>query len=1380
MNYRLVHSIVNEVYTDIPNPQMPPQAHLRDLRRYAGALDVLELGMEESYCYLSLRTPGEIPVAYLGRTGRKHSAVSEGYFIQCAGWQQMGDVLLEHFDEILGTRFFSEAEVDAFAEQGRVPTEEETPVPRAIQPVKADREAIRAVLYGAMLRWQQGTPQVHIAVPKAEMGRYNDYVLGAVKTIWSYFPAHMRAAVGFSSYLNPRRERDFPKFSIVFVPYHMADVNTIRLDGSSPNAYAAMVRSTGMPQLDMVLETLASLDDPEERKSFLRGVYEDMEKDADLLTRNFSPMAYVKWGRGLELLNAKGGVGELLPKWVSFSRNKEAFPPVISRRIDQEIDRRLNPQELGKALEQELRGGRPSVSVLDKAVEKYLPLCAERPACRAALWTFVRDSLEKSGLPAETVYDALSSHEQSWGQLTDPKSYGECRVNCGQRAALARRDRQARLMRESGAMAESRESVNPAALQKQLQEQRGQFRRDAARFVDEVSLREMELELEKLERYYVSSAVNKELQRECAVMPEGHRAIRMEQEKVEKLAQLLPEVRNSQEQELYVRMQNRQAELTALMSDNRTAFADLLEKVRGINGYFEALDVADAQADRLSPEDRTRLQKSLADKRPNSRAGYLDAFRRRYGQSLSIRALADKKSFFRACVEEDLMRLYDDAQRMDLVGGNAASVLRQIQTLKRENELFGGEGTLRLVTGRDSLDADMAERILGMHPDDVRGQDRQRVGETGMKLLRARLFDADQLCSLMTVFSAAECKLDIPVKAVFSGEAGELSQGEYTRFLRQLLAIQQEKKGLERAEALGWISERLEGCAAVPEAEAAFRQLANEGKKGKKGKVVLIVLVAVLSLLVLAAAYWIFLRPIFAFEPEAPAPTETVESPLSLAYRDERSRLDGVFDLANHNLSNESLAELPAYYRLGGAFANGQLPDSLLDDAELLEQLGYLTGLNLSGNPGISDLSSLGQLSGLRRIYLNGDTAVTSLNGLESLMRLELLSLRGASVPAEQVLAFSRSHPDCVILFDAEGRESLMLNGVSCARGDVSLDLSGHGAALLRALDEPDATAALSGLRELHLGGETLDSLDPLACLSGLNYLDLSQAGLRDEQLASLQGLQGLAVLDLRGNSALSDAALENLRLAMPNCGILSAPETEERTVPIVVELAGQSYPIGLESLDLSGIQLTPKDLEKLRLFEDLRELDLSGTGLSDLSALKELKALKRLTIRATEVTDLAPLWELPALESLYAEGTPLETLGLPAGREVPGLRILALSGASAELDLSGLKQLTGLTVLDLGDLRENPEAPLAETLQAVPALRILKVQRPEQLSEVSRAALEGRCVILTAYPAGTAPVLELPADEAGDSLFEDGSDNELPAIEETAPGSEDPGEGQS
>ena len=1339
MDYSFFHSIVQEVYTDIPNPKMPPQAHLKELRRYAGAFDCLELGMEECYSYLALRTPGEDPVVYLGRTGRKHNAVSEGNFIQCAGWKQTGDVLLEHFDEILGTRFHTEAQVDAFAERGSVPSEEENPTPLAVQTVKVDREAIRAVLYGAMLRWQQGTPQVHIAVPKAEMGRYNEYVLGAVKTIWSYFPAHMRAAIGFSSFLSPRRERDFPKFTIIFVPYHMADVDTIRLDGSSPNAYAAMIRSTGIPQLDAALESLSALDDPEERSSFLRGIFDDVEKDADLKTRNFSPMGYVKWGRGLELLNARGSVSELLPGWVAFAKNKEAFPPVISRRIDKTIDERLTPEELGKALEQELAGARPTVAALDKTVEKYLPLCQTRGGCMNALWAFVRDNLSKTGLGAEKIYEVLSSHEESWGKLTDRKTYGELRVRCGREAAEACQKRAAKQMQEKAVLAAKRERIDSADLKATLDELREQFAEEAQGFVDEASLREMDGMLEKLQRGYVCEALKRELEQERELRPEGHKAIRAEQEKVARLARLVPpegEVRN----QLLNMIEDRKIELENLLNDSHTVAADLIEKVRGTRDYFEALELAAAQADKLSKEDQSMLRRAVAEKRPQSRDAYLAEFRRRYSGTVNLRALRDKKSFFRACVVDDLAALYNGPQRLDTRQSDAASLLRQIEALKRESELFGAGQNMQLELQGQTLDADMVQRVLGLNPADAVGQDKQQLGGTSMKLLRMGAFNPEQLCALLKVFAAANCKMDQPVKAVSGGEAGELTKDEQLAFQRQVLRLQMENKGMDREQAEEWLSSKLQEITPTPEAEAAFRTIAGEGKQKSSGKGLWIALVAVLGVLLVGAVLAIVFNWFGPKEPkgdEQPVATEAPADELAIeqAYAEGEGRSDGLLNLSGKGLDAASLDKILEMYSIKDA-----LTESALDDEELLKSLGYRTRLDLSGNA-LEDVSALGSLTGLRRLYL-ANTPTTLPDSLNQLTRLELLDLRGAAVTAGQCEAFSRRLGDCVVLCSDDQGEMLILDGVKYRSGDIGLDVSGHGEALLRVANEEAVSSMLAALPELHLSGTGLKSLDRLALFSKLEYLDLSYSELTDAQLAPLYALQTLTMLELQGNGALSQEAVQNLMTALPNCSVLASP-AEELEQPNLVTIVGESYRADQDSLDLSGKTLSEEDLAVIGTMTGLRQLDLSGTGITDLSFLKDLSGLKRLAIRENQVTDLSPLTALPELETLYADGNPLQNLGAGERQPMAALQVLSFSGVSGELDLSALQYMPKLTVLNMGEAAENPEAPLDRVFEALTELKILKLRSLSQLTETTRAALEARgCVILAPDAA--------PAEEPG------------------------------
>lgn len=1354
-NHLLVHSIVNEIYRDVPSSALPA-GHTKDLRRYAGAFDGAEIGLKESFCFLTLRTPGTSPVSYMCHTGPKNNAVSEGNFFQCSGWVVNGNSpLLDHYEEILGTSFYTEKEVDAFAEMGKVPTEESLPAPRNIQAVAVDRAAIRAVLYGTMMRWLQGTPQVHIAVPKADMGHYNEYVLGAMKTIWSYFPFQMRAAVGFTSFLLPRRERDFPKFTIIFVPYHMADVNTIRLDGSSPNAYAAMIPNskTGMPQLDVMLEKLASSEDLNERDKYLREIYADVEESGSSESGedkqegkpeigNFTPINYVRWGRGLELLNSQDSLDKLIEKWAEFSkdkvedrnkpRGKEKYPEEISRQINKMIDKRLTPEELGKALEQELAGARPTVAALDKTVEKYLPLCQNRAACMAALWSFVRDNLGKTGLGAEKIYEALSSHEESWGKLTDKKTYGELLARYGREAAKACFEKATQQMEETASLAAKRERANASELKAKQDELRELFREEAEGFVDEASLREMDAQLEQKQRGYVGYALKRELEQGRAVRPEGNKAIRAEQQKLARLARLVPPEGEKRDQLLGM-IEDRKIELENLLNDSNTVAADLVEQVRGTRDYFEALEQADKYADKLSREDQERLRGALIQKRPRDRKSYLETFKRYYRTDLSLPLLLGRSAFFRKCIEQDLADIYRNPIELMVSRGNATKMLHQIQTLEREAELFGQGNGLRLNLNHEALDTEIAKKLLSL---DVEMQEAQgqtdayktQVSDTAVRLLRAGVFNPDQICLLMKTLNSAGIKMSPALRAIVSGEAGELSKEEHTACLRQVLQLMI-KGGKKRDKALEEIAKAVGKVSATPEAESALRTIAGEGKQKSSGKGLWIALAAVLGVLLIGAVLAIVFNWFGPKEPkgeEEPVATEAPADELAVeqAYAEGESRSDGLLDLSGKGLGGDSLNKILEMYAI-----NDALTESALDDEELLKSLGYRTRLNLSGNA-MEDVSALGSLTGLRRLYL-ANTPTVLPEALSQLTRLELLDLRRAAVTEGQCAAFSGRLPDCMVLCSDNQGEMLILDGVTYRSGEIGLDASGHGEALLRVANEAQVSSLLADLQELHLSGTGLKSLDQLAVFSKLQYLDLSYSDLTDAQLNSLYGLKTLAMLELQGNAALSQEAVQNLEAALPNCKVSASP-AEELERPAMVTIAGESYPADQDSLDLSGKNLSEEDLAAIGSMTGLRQLDLSGTGISDLSFLKELGGLKRLVIRDNAVTDLSPLTALPGLETLYADGNPLQNLGAGERQPMAALQVLSISGVSGELDLSALQFMPRLTVLDLGETAENAEAPLNQVFETLTELKILKLRSLSQLTEATRAALEERgCLIL-------------------------------------------------
>lgn len=114
-----------------------------------------------------------------------------------------------------------------------------------------------------------------------------------------------------------------------------------------------------------------------------------------------------------------------------------------------------------------------------------------------------------------------------------------------------------------------------------------------------------------------------------------------------------------------------------------------------------------------------------------------------------------------------------------------------------------------------------------------------------------------------------------------------------------------------------------------------------------------------------------------------------------------------------------------------------------------------------------------------------------------------------------------------------------------------------------------------------------------------------------------------------------------------------------------------------LEGLDLSGTGVS--DLSSLEEFQGLEFLRLSGTGISDLRPLEELSKLYYLNLSGTGILDLRPLAELHHLRILDLSSTRVSDVGPLAG--LHNLRHLSLSdtGISDLGPLEGLRKLRNL-----------------------------------------------------------------------------------------------------
>jgi internalin A len=122
---------------------------------------------------------------------------------------------------------------------------------------------------------------------------------------------------------------------------------------------------------------------------------------------------------------------------------------------------------------------------------------------------------------------------------------------------------------------------------------------------------------------------------------------------------------------------------------------------------------------------------------------------------------------------------------------------------------------------------------------------------------------------------------------------------------------------------------------------------------------------------------------------------------------------------------------------------------------------------------------------------------------------------------------------------------------------------------------------------------------------------------------------------------------------------------------------------------------LEPNLSEAERRIEEARRtggLDLSSTGVTDLSPLSGLAGLQSLSLRRTGVTDLSPLSGLAGLQSLSLWSTGVTDLSPLSG--LAGLQSLDLSRTGVT-DLSPLSGLAGLQSLDLWSTGVTDLSPL-------------------------------------------------------------------------------------
>ncbi len=233
-----------------------------------------------------------------------------------------------------------------------------------------------------------------------------------------------------------------------------------------------------------------------------------------------------------------------------------------------------------------------------------------------------------------------------------------------------------------------------------------------------------------------------------------------------------------------------------------------------------------------------------------------------------------------------------------------------------------------------------------------------------------------------------------------------------------------------------------------------------------------------------------------------------------------------------------------------------------------------------------------------------------------------------------------------------------------------------------------------TNLKELDLGFNPLEDLQPLASLPALESLNLDGSALDLVPLASLQGLRRLSVRhnlldDLQPLAALAalteldvgDNRIEDLR-ALAGLAGLAVLRADRNGIADLWPLASLA---GLEALDLRANRV--RDLQPLAGMKRLQMLRLDGNRLSELHPLSSLKGLVDLGLAGTGVGNLGPVTGLDGLRRLDLRGTSMSDLRPLRG--LPSLIWVHVGGSLIE-DLAPLDGLDGLTVVGQED-RESP-----------------------------------------------------------------------------------------
>ncbi|NKB60794.1 MAG: hypothetical protein GKR95_01190 [Gammaproteobacteria bacterium] len=193
-----------------------------------------------------------------------------------------------------------------------------------------------------------------------------------------------------------------------------------------------------------------------------------------------------------------------------------------------------------------------------------------------------------------------------------------------------------------------------------------------------------------------------------------------------------------------------------------------------------------------------------------------------------------------------------------------------------------------------------------------------------------------------------------------------------------------------------------------------------------------------------------------------------------------------------------------------------------------------------------------------------------------------------------------------------------------------------------------------------------------------------------------------IVLVAIGGFLAVEQIRIEKARNSLTERGIVFSDDGEGETIDFP-----DNAPQEMLTFSLGDIKI---------LNDEIHNLDLGGTQISDISALSDLIALQSLTLWNTQISDISALSGLIGLQTLDLEGTKISDISALSG--LIALRNLDLEGTQIS-DISALNGLIALQRLTLGGTQITDISALSDLI----ALQSLTLEGT-QISDVS--ALSG------------------------------------------------------